>query len=110
MKENIIVNVASFNRTESLILSLKSIYNQCDIINVCLNNHKGEIPDFLFSPKINLTLTDNSKGDAFKFKFLEESEGYFFTIDDDLIYPINYVEYMINKCKEHKNKKITLKK
>ena len=101
-----IVNVASYNRIDSLIVSLKSIYDQCDKINVCLNNHTGAIPEFLFSPKINLTFTDNSKGDAFKFLYLESSDGYFLTIDDDLIYPSNYVDFMVNKCKEHNNKKI----
>ena len=106
MNEKKIVNVASYQRIDSLIISLKSIYNQCDEINVCLNNHTGVIPEFLFSPKINLTFTDNSKGDAFKFLYLESSDGYFLTIDDDLIYPPNYVEFMVNKCKEHNNKKI----
>lgn len=106
MSEKIIVNVASYQRTDSLILTLKSIYNQCDKINVCLNNHIGEIPEFLFLPKINLTFTDNTKGDAFKFLYLESSDGYFFTIDDDLIYPPNYVSFMVNNCKKHNNKKI----
>jgi glycosyltransferase involved in cell wall biosynthesis len=83
-----------------------SIYDQCDEINVCLNNHIGEIPPILYKEKVNLYFTDNSKGDAFKFLKLEESEGYFLTIDDDLIYPEGYVDHMINKCKEHNNKKI----
>ena len=104
--EKRIVNVASYNRIHSLVRSLMSIYDQCDEINVCLNNHVGEIPPILYKEKVNLYFTDNSKGDAFKFLKLEESEGYFLTIDDDLIYPEGYVDYMVNKCKEHNNKKI----
>lgn len=104
--EKRIVNVASYNRIHSLVRSLMSIYDQCDEINVCLNNHIGEIPPILYKEKVNLYFTDNSKGDAFKFLKLEESEGYFLTIDDDLIYPEGYVDHMINKCKEHNNKKI----
>jgi glycosyltransferase involved in cell wall biosynthesis len=104
--EKRIVNVASYNRIDSLVRSLESIYNQCDEINVCLNNHNGEIPDILYRDKVNLFFTDNSKGDAFKFLMLEESNGYFLTIDDDLIYPEGYVDYMVNKCIEHGNKKI----
>jgi glycosyltransferase involved in cell wall biosynthesis len=106
MSEKIIVNVASYKRIESLVVSLKSIYDQCDEINVCLNNHEGKLPEILFSDKVNLVFTDNSLGDAFKFLYLDRSDGYFFTIDDDLIYPPNYVEYMISKCKEYDNKKI----
>lgn len=104
--EKRIVNVASYNRINSLVKSIESIYNQCDEINICLNNHNGEVPDILYRDKINLFFTDNSKGDAFKFLMLEESDGYFLTIDDDLIYPSGYVDYMVNKSKEHNNSKI----
>ena len=104
--EKKIVNVASYNRINSLVKSIESIYDQCDEINICLNNHNGEIPDILYRDKINLFFTDNSKGDAFKFLMLEESDGYFLTIDDDLIYPSGYVDYMVNKSKEHNNSKI----
>lgn len=101
-----IVNISSYNRIDSLIKTLKSIYDQCDEINVCLNSHTGDIPEFLYSPKIKLTFTDNSKGDAFKFLYLSESNGYFLTIDDDLIYPPGYVDYIISKCNEYNNEKI----
>ena len=50
--EKTIVNVASYNRIDSLVRSLESIYNQCDEINVCLNNHNGEIPDILYRDKV----------------------------------------------------------
>jgi len=38
--EKRIVNVASYNRINSLVKSIESIYDQCDEINICLNNHK----------------------------------------------------------------------
>ena len=106
MNEKIIVNVASYRRIDSLEKTLESIINQCDEINVALNNHDGGLPSILYNDKINLYFTDNSKGDAFKFLKLSESNGYFLTIDDDLIYPPNYVKYVINKCKEYGNKKV----
>jgi|688.fasta_scaffold38875_7 glycosyltransferase involved in cell wall biosynthesis len=101
-----IVNISSFGRIGSLEKTLESIYNQCDEINLCLNDKITELPDFLLQPKINLYITDNSKGDAFKFMFLETKNGYYLTIDDDLIYPPNYVNFMVDKCKEYNNKKI----
>jgi len=107
MIERIIVNVASYKRTESLIRTLESIINQCDEINVALNDHyMEEIPDFLHHNKINLFFTDNSIGDAFKFLNLEKVDGYYFSIDDDLIYPPTYVSDTIKKCKEFNNKKV----
>jgi hypothetical protein len=106
MSETRIVNVASYNRIDSLVKSLESIIDQCDIINVSLNSHDGDIPEILYHDKVNLMLSDNSLGDAMKFYMLDKSNGYYLTIDDDLIYPPNYVEYMIAKCKEYGNTKV----
>ena len=106
MSETRILNVASHNRIESLVKSLESIIDQCDVINVTLNSHDGDIPEILYHDKINLILSDNSLGDAMKFYMLDKSDGYFLTIDDDLIYPPNYVEYMITKCKEYGNTRV----
>ena len=41
--KKIICNVASYNRTKSLLKSINSIYNQVDIINVSLNDFKTDI-------------------------------------------------------------------
>jgi len=106
MSETRIVNVASYNRIDSLVKSLESIIDQCDIINVSLNSHDGDIPEILYHDKVNLILSDNSLGDAMKFYMLDKSNGYYLTIDDDLIYPPNYVEHMIAKCKEYGNTRV----
>lgn len=104
--EKRIVNIASYNRTESLIKTIESIIDQCDVINVSLNDFNGDLPSILYNNKINLFFTDNSKGDAFKFLQLMNSDGYYLTIDDDLIYPPDYVDFMIAKCKEYGDTKI----
>jgi hypothetical protein len=106
MSEKTIVNVASYNRVGSLVNTINSIYDQCDEINIFLNDHIGEIPEKLLDNKINLFFSDNSYGDALKFGKLMESDGYYLTIDDDLIYPPNYVNYMVSRCKEYSNKKV----
>ena len=105
MKDKIIYNIASYKRADTLIKTIESIYDQCDIINVALNDYDS-IPFELYDPKINLFITDNDRGDAYKFYKLMDSEGYFFTIDDDLIYPENYTEYMVNKVNEYGRKSI----
>jgi hypothetical protein len=106
MSEIRIVNVASYNRIDSLVKSLESIIDQCDVINVSLNSHEGDIPEILYHNKVNLILSDNSLGDAMKFYMLDKSNGYYLTIDDDLIYPPTYVNDTIKKCKEFNNKKV----
>lgn len=103
--KKVIYNVASFNREQTLIKAVESIFDQADIINIALNNY-SHIPVELYDKKIRIFRTDNSKGDAFKFLELKNSNGYFFTIDDDIIYPKDYTEYMINKVEEYDRKKI----
>jgi hypothetical protein len=104
--EKKIVSVASYGRIESLVKTLESIIDQCDVLNVVLNSEINEIPKILLDDKINLVFSDNSYGDAMKFLFLEESEGYYLTIDDDIIYPPNYVEFMISRCKDYNNSRV----
>lgn len=105
MKDKIIYNVASYKRATTLLKTIDSIYNQSDIINVALNDY-SEIPVDLYDKKINLIITDNDKGDAYKFYSLPNSNGYFLTIDDDLIYSKNYTEFMIGKIEEYKRQSI----
>ena len=77
-----IFNVASYKRGDTLIKTIESIYDQADIINISLNDY-DEIPVELYDKKLNIFLTNNEKGDAYKFTNLLNSNGYFFTIDDD---------------------------
>jgi glycosyltransferase involved in cell wall biosynthesis len=103
--EKINFNISSFNRPKSLIRTVNSLYHQCDIINIFLNNYE-DIPVELYDNKINLVITDNEFGDAYKFFELENSNGYYFTADDDLIYSENYVSTMIENIEKHNRKKI----
>lgn len=106
MSEKRIISVASYKRIDSLIKTIESIYNQSDEINIFLNDHEGEIPPQFLDKKINLYFSDNRYGDALKFAKLIESDGYYLTIDDDLIYPPNYVDHMITRCKEFSNNRV----
>lgn len=103
--DKIIYNVSSFKRKNGLINTINSVLNQCDVINVFLNDY-DEIPLEMYHEKINIFLTDNSKGDAYKFYELINSTGYYFTIDDDIIYPENYTEFMIENIEKYNRKKI----
>lgn len=101
-----IFNVATYKRDEFLLKTIDSIYNQADEINIALNSHI-EIPLKLQNDsKINCFITDNSIGDGFKFYRLKDSDGYYFTVDDDLIYPPGYADFMIEKYNYYKRQYI----
>jgi hypothetical protein len=84
------INIASIpDRLDVLTDTIESLYNQADEINLYLNNYKDN--PFKGDKKINVVLGDNSKGDAGKIFFVDKVSGFYFTCDDDLIYPDNYV-------------------
>lgn len=105
MRDKIIYNISSFNRPKTLIKTIESIYKQCDLINVVLNNY-DEIPVELYDNKIKIFIGDNDRGDAYKFYQLSKSDGYYFTIDDDLEYSENYTNYLIDMVDKYERKKI----
>ena len=98
----ITVHIASLpERVDTLEKTVNSLLPQVDYIFVSLNNYE-EIPSFLTGRCVNPLICDNSLGDAAKFLRTNDYHGYVFVCDDDLIYPDNYVEYMISKIEEHK--------
>lgn len=87
-----IFNLATYNRPHSCLRTLESIYDQADVINLVINCGWAGPSD----PKINVFHKNNDLGDGYKFLMMEQSNGYYFTIDDDIIYPPNYSEFMID--------------
>ena len=92
----IIVSIATIpEREEMLKRTVYSLVEQCDILQVQLNNYE-DVPEWLEMDGVIAVLTDNNVGDGFKFYNVETYDNaYFFTCDDDLIYPANYVETMV---------------
>lgn len=96
---NIIAGMASIpNRRESLRKVVSSILDQVDELHVYLNGY-GSVPVFLQHKKITVYRSqdhDGDLGDAGKFYACEKAKDFFLTIDDDLIYPPDYVATLIN--------------
>lgn len=95
-------------REEIVQTVLKSIYNQVDKIMIVFNKY-ARIPDWLLKfdteNKIHAEADlSNVQSDCAKWRFLDKCEGYVFSIDDDILYPTNYVSKMISKIEETKRK------
>lgn len=106
MRNSIVASMAAMpERIKSFQLTIDSIINQVDVLNVYLNNW-DVVPDFLSDKKINIFRSQESGdlGDAGKFYPLKFFDGYFFTLDDDLVYPLNYVSTMIEKINQYNRK------
>lgn len=92
--------IASFPpRKESLEKTISSVLPQLDRICVYLNNYEA-VPDFLKHPKIQVVRSQEALGDLRdngKFYAIPSDKGhYIFTLDDDIIYPADYVARMIH--------------
>lgn len=84
-------------RLKTLSISIASMLPQVDCIQVVLNNFKT-VPQFLKHPKIACVFGDNSLEDGSRFKNITTS-GYVIVFDDDIEYPSDYVQTMIDHCK-----------
>ena len=95
------INIATYPaRFSNLMRTLKSLEGQADVIRICLNEYKT-IPEPLkkydcYIPKDNLT--DNGK---FAFLPTKQREIYF-SCDDDIIYPSDYVERTVSLINKYK--------
>ena len=104
----IIYNLASYNREDSLELVVNSILPQCDQLRVYLNCYSS-IPKYLYDPSIVYYTSQEygDCGDIGKFHDCDNfKDCYYFTIDDDIFYPKNYSDKLIDKIEKYDRKHV----
>lgn len=106
--KGIYVGIASIPERESaLCQTIQSLINQVDYIGVYLDGYQCT-PKFLESFGKKVSCIHSSEvgrdlGDAGKFLWIENHDGYYFTCDDDLIYPNDYVSRTIECINSYKS-------
>lgn len=99
----------TIERKDILIDTINSIINQVDKLIIYQNGYKNEKLESL-NEKIDIISSIDTKidmGDAGKFYSVSKyKNSYYFSIDDDLIYPPDYVERTINRLIELKNQSV----
>lgn len=93
----IVVGMATIpERLNTLGMVLANLHPQVDRIELALNGFTS-IPAILSSyPKVRATITTNEKGDANKFFNVHKyTDSYYFSCDDDILYPKDYVSTYI---------------
>lgn len=108
-QDNIMASMASIpSRVGGLEKVVNSLLHQVSQLNLYLNNYKS-IPYFLKNnKKIKVFMSQDYKdlGDIGKFFFLKDYSGYYFSCDDDIIYPKDYVKNTINQIEYFERKAI----
>jgi hypothetical protein len=92
--ERIYANMATIpSRIPIAERAVACILPQVDQLNVYLNGFE-EVPWFLQHEKVNVVRSQDhgDRGDAGKFYWADKVDGYYFTVDDDILYPPDYVE------------------
>jgi FkbM family methyltransferase len=107
--DKITANMATIpERVNVLPDVIKSIIDQVDEINVYLNGFT-DLPKCLLHYKIKVFWSQRENGDlgdAGKFYKVGKTKGYFLSIDDDLIYPQNYVQKLISAIEAYDRKAV----
>ncbi len=99
------VSMASFPpRRDRMLRVVSCLLPQVDQLNIYLNEY-DEVPEELIDERIKVVLGKDGAGDLRdngKFSFLNElKRGYHFTVDDDIIYPPDYVQKLILKIEQY---------
>lgn len=120
MTQPVIFGIASTPlREDTLELTLRSILSQADEVRVYLNNYET-VPAYLKHPTAFIRKKDFDKIRIFRSQeygdlgslgkhFIqpnEELKGYRFTIDDDILYPPDYVDRMISEIERYGRKAV----
>lgn len=109
MRDKVTATMATMPaRMNSLEETVASILPQVNELHIYLNDFTF-IPGFLQHEKIKLYKSQEyagDLGDAGKYFTADQIKGYHFTIDDDIIYPANYISIMIEAIEKYQRKAI----
>lgn len=90
------------SRFNNLYKSIPVILPQVDSLNVHINGYTGKTPEVLTDKKITVTVSEKNKNAFMKMSAMPSSEAdYFFTMDDDILYPPDYVMKMTGEVDKH---------
>lgn len=103
----VFVGIAAIpERVEALRKTIESLIDQVDLIGVYLNNWSS-VPEFLKHEKILVEgVGGKDIGDIGKFWWVNRVKGVYFTCDDDLLYPENYVQKTIAALEKYNYKAV----
>jgi hypothetical protein len=106
------VIIFSLNSLKSRINNLKSIVpiilKQCDILHINTIGYQIDKDkyDFLNNDKIVISFLESGGSETRFIHYNKYINSYYFTIDDDILYPVDYSKILIDKMAKYDNNKI----
>ena len=103
----VFAGIASFPAREAALgVTVASILPQVDELHVYLNDYP-RVPAFLQHNKITVYRSQDTAGnlkDTGKFWAAAHVDGYFITLDDDLVYPTDYATVLLRGIEQYERK------
>ncbi len=93
------------NRVEYLQKAVSSIIDQIDTFYIYLNDFSS-VPGFLLDNDKIICIIGKDYGSASRFYISDKIKGYLFYLDDDIIYPEDYIEKSIAKIEQYERRAI----
>jgi len=86
---------------------IPNILPQCTKLFVFLNGYQ-DVPKILVHPRINVIMGKDvgDCGDIGKFYYVDQIKEYYFTVDDDIIYPPDYSQKLVKAIDDHQRKAV----
>lgn len=107
LNEQITVSMASIPERESgMLRTVRTFLPYCDNFDVCLNGYPHADYDELKEPAVNVVRPDRDLGAAGKFYMTHRTPGYHIIVDDDLVYPEDYVMTILRGLNKYKRKAV----
>jgi len=98
----ITANMATFpTRLDTCLQVVDSLYDQVDEIRIYLNKY-STVPKELLDKKIKTVLGKDLQSSGKLFWAMRRGE-YYFCVDDDILYPADYVRYTLDKLDQYSN-------
>lgn len=95
------------SRALGLLRVLDTLLPACDRMHVYLNSYPTDFnPAQLQDPKITVYRSPPDIGPRGKFYVAHCSPGYYLTVDDDLIYPADYVYHMVQTIDKYRRQAV----
>lgn len=95
MSSKVAIGIAAVpERSENLGRVVKRLLPQCDRLTITLNGWGEREPDIPTNKKIVLRVKDTNIGSQVKFACCYDWDGYCLSVDDDILYPPDYVKRM----------------
>lgn len=105
----IIANMATFpTRKDIVIKVIQSLHKQVDLLNLCLNEFTSIPKEYAKFSKLNPIIPNKDYKDVGKFIHPIVLDASYILVDDDIIYPPNYVAHLQYFYEKFKNLNIVV--